>query len=92
MAEAGFPDVEAVTWVGMFAPAGTPRAIVQRLNTEINRIIQEPDIRAKLTQQGIVPAGGTPEELGAHDLCRDQALDRGGARQQDPDGAVGQRA
>jgi tripartite-type tricarboxylate transporter receptor subunit TctC len=50
----------------MFAPAGTPRPIVERLNTEINRIIKEPDIRAKLTQQGIVPVGGTPEEFGAY--------------------------
>ena len=66
MAEAGFPDVEAVTWVGMFAPAGTPRAIVERLNAEINRIIKEPDIRSKLTQQGIAPVGGTPEEFGAY--------------------------
>ena len=66
MVEAGFPDIEAVTWVGMFAPAGTPRPIVERLNTEINRIIKEPDIRAKLTQQGIAPVGGTPEEFGAY--------------------------
>ena len=66
MVEAGFPDIEAVTWVGMFAPAGTPRPIVERLNTEINRIIKEPDIRAKLTQQGIAPVGGTPEAFGAY--------------------------
>jgi len=66
MVEAGFPDIEAVTWVGMFAPAGTPRPIVERLNAEINRIIKEPDIRAKLTQQGIAPVGGTPEEFGAY--------------------------
>ena len=66
MAEAGFPDIEAVTWVGMFAPAGTPRAIVARLNTEINRIIVDPDIRGKLLQQGIVPAGGPPEAFGAY--------------------------
>jgi tripartite-type tricarboxylate transporter receptor subunit TctC len=65
IAEAGFPDIEAVTWVGFFTAAGTPRPIVDRLNTEINRIIREPDIAAKLTQQGIAPAGGTPEEFGA---------------------------
>jgi tripartite-type tricarboxylate transporter receptor subunit TctC len=66
MVEAGFPDIEAVTWVGMFAPAGTPRLVFERLNVEINRIIKEPEIRAKLTQQGIVPVGGTPEEFGAY--------------------------
>ena len=64
MVESGFPDVEAVTWVGMFAPAGTPRAIVERLNTEINKIIKDPDIASKLDAQGIIPAGGPPEALG----------------------------
>ena len=64
MAELGYPDVEAVTWVGMYAPAGTPRAVVQKLNSEIARIIREPDIKAKLDQQGLILAGGPPEELG----------------------------
>ncbi len=65
MAESGYPDIEAVTWVGMFAAANTPRPIVDRLNAEINRIIREPDIAARLDQQGISPAGGTPEEFSA---------------------------
>jgi tripartite-type tricarboxylate transporter receptor subunit TctC len=65
MAESGYPDIEAVTWVGLFAAAGTPRPIIDRLNAEINRIIREPDIAAKLDQQGITPVGGTPEEFGA---------------------------
>jgi tripartite-type tricarboxylate transporter receptor subunit TctC len=65
MAESGYPDVEAVTWVGIFAPAGTPREIVSRLNGDINRILQDADIKAKLDQQGIAPAGGPPEALGA---------------------------
>ena len=66
MAESGYPDVEAVTWVGMFAAAGTPRPIIDRLNTEINRIIREPDIAAKLDVQGITPVGGTPEDFGTY--------------------------
>jgi tripartite-type tricarboxylate transporter receptor subunit TctC len=65
MKELGYPDVEAVTWVGIYAPAGTPREIVLRLNGEIGRIIREPDTKAKLDQQGILLAGGPPEELGA---------------------------
>ena len=65
MAESGYPDIEAVTWVGLFAPAGTPREIVDRLNSEINRIIRDPDIASKLDQQGIVPAGGPPAALGS---------------------------
>jgi tripartite-type tricarboxylate transporter receptor subunit TctC len=65
MAESGYPNIEAVTWVGLFAAAGTPRPIINRLNAEINRIIREPDIAARLDQQGITPVGGTPEEFGA---------------------------
>ena len=64
MAELGYPDVEAVTWVGIYAPAGTPREIVQKLNAEIARIIREPDMKAKLDKQGLILAGGPPEELG----------------------------
>jgi tripartite-type tricarboxylate transporter receptor subunit TctC len=64
MAELGYTDVEAVTWVGVYAPAGTPREIVQKLNSEIARIIREPDFKAKLDQQGLILAGGPPEELG----------------------------
>lgn len=64
MAEAGYPGVEAVTWVGLFAPAGTPPEIVAKLNKEIDRIIHEPDTAAKLDKQGIVIAGGPPEVLG----------------------------
>src|SRR5262249_36325336 len=63
MAESGFPDIEAITWVGMFAPAGTPRPIIDRVNAEINRIVREPDIKAKLDQQGIIAVGGTPEDF-----------------------------
>ncbi|MDB5601565.1 MAG: hypothetical protein JWN71_3609 [Xanthobacteraceae bacterium] len=65
MVEAGFPDIEAVTWIGVFAPAGTPREIVERLNKEIDRIIHDPDIKSKLSVQGITPTGGPPEVLGA---------------------------
>ena len=64
MAELGYPDVEAVTWVGIYAPGGTPREIVQKLNSEIARIIREPEIKSKLDQQGLILAGGPPDELG----------------------------
>jgi tripartite-type tricarboxylate transporter receptor subunit TctC len=64
MAELGYPDVEAVTWVGVYAPAGTPREIVMRLNSEIAKAIRDPEIKARLDKQGLVLAGGPPEELG----------------------------
>ncbi len=63
MVESGFPDIEAVTWVGVFAPAATPQPIIDRLNREIARILREPDVAAKLGAQGITVAGGPPEEL-----------------------------
>jgi tripartite-type tricarboxylate transporter receptor subunit TctC len=71
--EAGYPGLEAVTWVGIFAPAGTPPAIVARLNGEIDRIIHEPDTAAKLDKQGIVVDGGRPDVLGrlvANEIAR----------------------
>jgi tripartite-type tricarboxylate transporter receptor subunit TctC len=61
--EVGYPGLEAVTWVGVFAPAGTPPAIVARLNDEIDRIIHDPDVAAKLDKQGIVVYGGSPDVL-----------------------------
>lgn len=64
MAELGYPDVEAVTWIGIYAPAGTPREVVRRLNGEIARVIREPDVKARLDKQGLILAGGPPEELG----------------------------
>jgi tripartite-type tricarboxylate transporter receptor subunit TctC len=71
--EAGYPGLEAVTWVGIFAPAGTPSAIVARLNGEIDRVIHEPDVAAKLDKQGIVVDGGPPDVLGhlvANEIAR----------------------
>ena len=47
-----------------FAPAGTPPAIVNRLNQELNAVLKDPEIRAKLQEQGAVPGSGSAEELG----------------------------
>ena len=63
-AESGVPGFEVGTWQAIFAPAGTPKPIVQRLNTEIAQILKQPDIQAKLAELGLSPSGGTPEELG----------------------------
>jgi tripartite-type tricarboxylate transporter receptor subunit TctC len=61
--EEGLP-VEVDFWYGFFAPAGTPPAIVQHFNKEINDIIRMPQIAEKLTKQGFTIVGGTPERLG----------------------------
>lgn len=64
VAESGLPGFEVVGWFGIFAPAGTPAPIIGRLNTEINRILKEPQTRDQFAGHGLVPGGGTPDELG----------------------------
>lgn len=63
IAEAGVPGYEAPIWFGVVAPAGTPRPIVERLNTAINRAIRTDFFKARYQQIGDEPAGGTPEEF-----------------------------
>ena len=64
-AEQGFQGLDAIQWVGVFATAGTPRPVIDRLNKEINRIIHLPDVVAVLDKQGVSPTGSTPEEFQA---------------------------
>ena len=65
VAEAGLKDFEVGGWYGVFAPAGTPRPIVQRLNAEIVRLLEMPDVRQFLFNQGLELSPSTPEQLGA---------------------------
>ncbi len=58
IAEAGYKNFDAYTWLGLYAPAGTPQAIVTRLNAEVNRIMASPDMVAKLKRQNAEAAGG----------------------------------
>src|SRR5213076_126088 len=57
IAEAGVPGYEAGIWLGLMAPAGTPRPILERLNAETNKIIQSPDVRENWTKHGAMPMG-----------------------------------
>ena len=66
IAEAGVPGFDATTWHGLFAPAGTPPEIVSRLNTEVNRILQMPDVLKLLESMGADIKGGTSKELADH--------------------------
>ncbi len=59
------PGFETVAWFGVFAPAGTPKAVVDRLNAEINRIVASPEMAAVLKNLGASPATGTPEAYAA---------------------------
>jgi tripartite-type tricarboxylate transporter receptor subunit TctC len=65
MAEAGLPGYDTSTWGGLIAPAGTPKAVVAKLNAEVNRILALPDVKQKLQDAGIEPAHGSPEQFGA---------------------------
>jgi len=66
IAEAGVVGFDATTWHGLFAPAGTPVEIVSRLNTEVNRILQMPDVLKLLESMGADIKGGTSKELADH--------------------------
>jgi tripartite-type tricarboxylate transporter receptor subunit TctC len=65
MAEAGVPGVVSATDYALYAPAGTPKAVIELLNRETNAVLQMTDVRAKLTAQGIDVSGSTPEALQA---------------------------
>jgi len=66
VAESGFPGFEASSWYGILAPAGTPREIVTRLNTEFTRALEQPEVRKTLLADGAEPVGGTPESFAAY--------------------------
>ena len=61
--ELGYPEIQEYTWVGFFAPAGTPAAIVQKLNDAINLALQTPEVREKLEALTFEPVGGTPRQF-----------------------------
>lgn len=61
--EQGVGQVEVNAWYGVFAPAATPAAVVQRINQEINAVIKLPDVRERLLGAGVEPLGGTPQVL-----------------------------
>jgi len=81
MAEAGIPDMEIGIWTAFFVPAGTPPAVVKRLQEEVARVVRLPDIRERLNDLGVEPVGGTSEELGrrvASDIERWSAVAKAG--------------
>ena len=65
IAESGLPGYEMSSWFGLLAPAGTPPAVVNRLQQEIAKIFKQPEVREKLSAQGVEPVGGTPQEFTA---------------------------
>jgi tripartite-type tricarboxylate transporter receptor subunit TctC len=63
--EAGVKVLATANWLGLFAPAGTPPAIVARLNAEVNKVLQTPEVREKIANGGAIPVGGSTEEFAA---------------------------
>jgi tripartite-type tricarboxylate transporter receptor subunit TctC len=66
IAEAGVPGYEATTWTGIVAPVGMPRAIVMRLNAELNQVVASATFKEKVAAIGSEPMSGTPEQFAEH--------------------------
>jgi tripartite-type tricarboxylate transporter receptor subunit TctC len=62
--ESGVPDFQMNSWIGIVAPIKTPRAVVEKLNAELNAVLNDPDTRTKLDTLGITATPGTPEKFG----------------------------
>jgi tripartite-type tricarboxylate transporter receptor subunit TctC len=69
LAEAGVPGYEAVIWLGVMAPKGTPPAIVAKLNAEITKIVSRPEVRADWARQGAVGMTMTPDEFAKYETA-----------------------
>ena len=65
IAEAGVPGFDMSPWIGVFAPAGTPRAVIEKLNAELNKALRLPDVAKSLSAEGFEPWVSTPEEFAA---------------------------
>jgi tripartite-type tricarboxylate transporter receptor subunit TctC len=65
MDASGLPGFESILWLGLFAPPGTPRDIATRINAEVVKLLQLPDVREKFAQQGSDPIGGSSEQFAA---------------------------
>jgi tripartite-type tricarboxylate transporter receptor subunit TctC len=63
-AEAGLTGFDAPAWYGLLAPVGTPKPVIQFLNTQVNEILKEPATKQRLAQLGAEPVGGSPDDLG----------------------------
>jgi tripartite-type tricarboxylate transporter receptor subunit TctC len=84
MAEAGYPQLDSGAWMGLLAPAGTPAAVIGRLNAEVAKVLKDPELIKRLADQAVELSSSTPEQFGAlvrseHDkwgkVIRDAKLD-----------------
>jgi tripartite-type tricarboxylate transporter receptor subunit TctC len=63
LASAGFPNVESLAWNGYFMPAGTPEAVIQKVNADANAVLQDPAVRQALDAQGLTVVGGSAADF-----------------------------
>lgn len=63
VAESGYPGFEALAWNGLFAPAATPAATVEKINADVNAVLKDPSVRDALRKQGLIVGGGTSAEF-----------------------------
>jgi len=63
LAEAGYPQVESLAWNGLFTAAGTPAAVVQKINADVNAALRDPAVKAVLDSQGLTAVGGSAEDF-----------------------------
>ena len=63
IAELGFPGYEISSWQGIFAPAGTPKDVVGKINGEVVRMLATPEVRDRIVREGADPVGSTPEQF-----------------------------
>ena len=80
MGELGYKEIEFRYWSGLFAPAGTPKEIVLKLEIEVNRILKQPDVIAQMATMQVTATGSTSQELSkwlANDLIKWNAVAEG---------------
>jgi tripartite-type tricarboxylate transporter receptor subunit TctC len=73
MKELGYEGLENGSWFGLFAAKGTPRAIIDKMNAQVNAILKEPETQDTLERQGATPVGGSPEDYRRF-IAKDQAF------------------
>ena len=73
IAEAGVPGYELVGWFGLFVPAATPRSVIARLNAEAVKVLNQPEVKKRLTSSGTEVVGSSPQEMEQF-VARDIAL------------------
>jgi len=77
IAEAGMPRVSMVVWAGLFAPAKTPKDVIDKLSREVNVILKQPDVREQFERHSLEAGGSTPGELAT--FLKQQLVDWGAA-------------